>query len=109
MKIFGYFRLLGEKPRFSALKKTFGKEFNVRNEVGSLNVDAGYKTLDILLDMLIGNYKVLQKSKIKEIAIYIILAYRQQCNWEASPEQINKLNFLKATLCVSAYLDDEDE
>ncbi len=105
-KIFGSFSLSGEKAKFTSLKKAFGKTFEIRNEVGSVSVAEDYKTLDILLNMLIVNYQNLQKSKIDKIVIMINLSYTYQCNWEVSPEQLNKLNFLHATLCVTAYKDE---
>ncbi len=104
-KIFGYASLYNyeEKVNFAQLKKAFGNNFEVYNGVGSLNSNNNCKTLDILLDALIDNYHLLKISKVDDISIYITLAYKEQANWSVSPEQMNKLSFLNAVLCVTAY------
>ena len=43
------------------------------------------------------------KAKVEKIKIDINIAYKEQANWSVSPEQMNKLSFLNAALCVTAY------
>ncbi len=92
-----------EKVNFILLKKSFGANFRVRKNIGSIHSDEDYKTLDILLDVLINNYQTIQKSKVKHIGILINITYQKQANWNVSREQMNKLSFLNAVLCVTAY------
>ncbi len=102
-RISGLFYLDGENIRFAALQKTFGKDFKIRNGVGSLLFVNNEKTLDALLDTLINSYQILMKAKVEKIEIDINIAYKEQANWSVSPEQMNKLSFLNAVLCVTAY------
>lgn len=97
------FYLDGENISFAVLQKTFGKDFKIRNGVGSLLFVHNEKTLDALLDALINNYQILMKTKVEKIEIDINIAYKEQANWSVSPEQMNKLSFLNAVLCVTVY------
>ncbi len=104
-KIFGYVVLHNRKKQvhLTPLKKVFGKKFDVHNNRGSIISDDNHTTLDTLLNDLIDNYHLLKKSKVEDMSIYIILKYKEQANWSVSPEQMNKLSFLNAVLCVTAY------
>ncbi len=107
-RISGLFYLDGENIRFAALQKSFGRDFKIRNGVGSLLFVYNEKTVDALLDTLINNCQKLMMANVEKIIIDINIAYKGQANWSVSPEQMNKLSFLKAVLCVTAYEASEE-
>lgn len=109
-KVFGYVNLynLEEDVDFLPFQNVFGKDFDVYKNIGSLNVNNHPDTLEILLDKLIDNYFLLKTCNISRIDIYITVAFEDQGSWFATPEQIKKLRFLDAVLCVSAYKDVDD-
>lgn len=99
-KITGEFRLSGTEAKLRPLKAAFGSDYVVKKKEGTFVVDEGFKSLSILLNMLIANYELLQKNKIDTITISLKILYQNQCNWEASKEEVRKMDFLKAGLQI---------
>ena len=101
LEITGRFQLSGNDAKLRPLKKVFGPTFTIKEKIGTLEVTAYFKTLSILLNLLINNIELLEKNKIDTIAINLDILYKNQCNWEATIEEVRKLSFLNATLNIS--------
>lgn len=53
----------------------------------------------------INHFKALN-IKPEDITVWVLYAYKDQCNMEFSPEQMNKLCQFGITLCISCWEDD---
>jgi hypothetical protein len=64
-----------------------------------------YDIIAKFLDSLDGKYKKLQKLGIenRDISIWIIYGYNNQCNMEFNPNTLSRLGKRGITLCISCY------
>lgn len=64
---------------------------------------------DVLLNAIEVHYDTLRKSGVEELVMYYTIGYQAQCNLEFSPEQLQRLTNIGATLAISCVELNEDE
>lgn len=74
-------------------------------EIIQNETDCSLNPIDYFLKVLEGNYDRLKDIGIfrSDISIWILYEYREQCNLEFSPKEMEKIGREGITLCISCW------
>jgi hypothetical protein len=98
-------RIDAEKEEYTKISKILNLVASTELNYWEYEIKTKSDTIKQLFDIIYPNIQSLEKIGIKNenISIWLYCEYKNQCNMEFTPIEINLLSKLNVTLCISCW------